>query len=64
MIKMNVLRKCGHLECVALSMGCTVLQVETQRIVQQEKICLECLTKRCAVDIEKHKTALIKENEY
>ncbi len=55
MIKINVLRKCGHLERLTYSLGVTDLQLETQRIKEHQKLCLNCLTNKRDIEIEQHR---------
>ncbi len=52
MIEINVLRKCNHLEKLTFSLGVTNMQIEIQRKKQQEKICLDCLTRKYEYEIE------------
>lgn len=59
MIKVNVLRKCGHLERFAMSIGVTDIQIEEQRLKQRRKFCLECLTRKFRYKIEAHKREII-----
>lgn len=59
MHKVNVLRKCGHLETFAMSLGVTGVQIEKQRQKQQEKLCLICLTTNLHREIEQHRKGII-----
>ncbi len=58
MIKINVLRKCGHIERLTYSLGVTDLNLEKQRIKEQQKICLECLIRKRDYEIEQHRAMI------